>query len=122
MQYKTLLDYSIIETLKDEFERIHTGLWILDFDPKAPHALLGPFDSIASAHDNRDYLWNYGDRYGRYLWLVSPRTANLILAHRLEIQHIEASLDTLPMEVVSMKIKIVNRNEWLRIPQKRVLK
>jgi hypothetical protein len=122
MQYKTLLDYSIIDTLKDEFEVLHTGLWMLDLNPKASRALLGPYDSIASAHDNRDYLWNYGDRYGRYLWLVSPRTSHLILTHRLDIQHIEASLDTLPMEVVSMKIKITNRNEWIKIPQKRVLK
>ena len=122
MQYKTLLDYSIIDTLREEFEVLHTGLWMLDLNPKASRALLGPYDSIASAHDNRDYLWNYGDRYGRYLWLVSPRTSHLILTHRLDIQHIEASLDTLPMEVVSMKIKITNRIEWLKITQKRVLK
>jgi hypothetical protein len=97
-------------------------MWLLDLDKRAETHLLGPFETVAKAHDNRDYIWSYGDRYGRYLWLVSQNAANLLNSSADRIQHIEVAIDTLPLEVVGFKLKVENESQWIRTPSKRRIK
>lgn len=120
MQYKTLVDYGILDKLRSEINDLEPGLWLLDLDPRADTLLLGPFDSISEAHDKRDYIWNYGDRYGRYLWLVSQAACATIKRYQHDIQHVELAIDTLPLEVTGMKLKVANINGWISIPRKRM--
>lgn len=122
MKYKTLLEYEVVSKLRDELKHIHQGMWLLDLDKRAETHLLGPFETVAEAHDNRDYIWSYGDRYGRYLWLVSPNAANLLNSNADKIQHIEVAIDTLPLEVVGFKLKVENESQWIRTPSKRRIK
>lgn len=119
MQYKTLVDYETVSRLKSEISVLTPGLWMLDLDPTAQGVLLGPFDTVAEAHDSRDNLGHFGDRYGRYLWLVSKHSCETFKSLSDKIQHIEISIDTIPLEVVSMKIKHEGINEWFRLPRGR---
>lgn len=120
MQYKTLLEYETVDRLRDELARLQPGVWLMDLDPKCDKILLGPFDTVAEAHDNRDFIWHYGDRFGRYLWLVLPSTMDKLRGRLHSIQHIELGVDTLPLEVVGMRIKIEGVKEWVTIPRKRM--
>lgn len=112
MRYKTLLDYKRRDTLLNELQNnLTNGLWLLDLDPRAESMLLGTFESIAEAHENRDYIWNYGDQFGRYLWYVSPKTSesvyklikNVDMGEEGTKPNIELEIDTLPLEVIAIK-------------------
>lgn len=120
MQYKTLLDYATVEEFKNLIPSLQPGLWLIDLDPKASKLIVGPYDSIAEAHDSRDFIWHYGDRFGRYMWLLSRHSYEALKAHSANIQHIEAAIDTLPLEIVGMKIKVEGINEWIRVPRRRI--
>jgi hypothetical protein len=120
MQYKTLIDYETVAQFKKSIVDLQPGLWLIDLDPRADKLILGPYDSISEAHEQRDFLWHYGDRFGRYMWLLSRNSCELLKAYGERIQHIELGIDTLPMEIVGMKIKVEEINEWLRIPRQRV--
>jgi len=122
MKYKTLLEYEIVNKLKEELPKIYQGMWLLDLDKRAEKHLLGPFDTVAEAHDNRDYIWSYGDRYGRYLWLINKAAADVLKHNADKVQHIEAAIDTLPLEVIGFKLKVKGLDEWVRAPCKRRVK
>jgi len=122
MQYKTLLEYEIVEKLKTELTRLTPGLWMLDLDRECTQVLLGPYDTIAEAHDNRDYIWHYGDRFGRYLWLVSHTTAQIVRGSADKLQHIELGIDTLPFEVTQFKMKLKGISEWTKTPTRGIKK
>jgi hypothetical protein len=125
MKYKTLLDYSRRDKLLGEInERLEDGIWLLDLDPRAQIMLVGPFESISEAHDNRDYIWHYGDQFGRYLWYVSRKTnesihkliKNVDMGEESTKPNIELEIDTLPLEVVA--IKLIGTAS-IRLPSKR---
>lgn len=120
MQYKTLLDYATVEDFKKLIPKLEPGLWLIDLDPNANDLILGPYDSIAEAHDSRDFIWHYGDRFGRYMWLLNRHSYEILKAHGAGIQHIEVAIDTLPLEIVGMKIKVEGINEWIRVPRRRI--
>lgn len=122
MQYRTMLEYETIDKLKPDLKSLHPGLWMLDLDPKCEKVLLGPFNTVAEAHDNRDYIWHYGDRFGRYLWLVGSAAADTLATRCDSIQHIEVAIDTLPLEVIGMRIKVENVDEWIRAPKRKTIK
>jgi len=112
MKYKTLLDYKRRDKLIEEMKKDFTnGIWLLDLDPKAEFMAVGPFESISEAHDNRDYIWHYGEQYGRYLLYVSPKThdsiyrllRNINLNEEATKPNIELEIDTLPLEVVAIR-------------------
>lgn len=112
MKYKTLLDYGRRDKLLNEIkENLSDGLWLLDLDPRTELMLLGPFDSVSEAHDNRDYIWNYGDQFGRYLWYVSPKTCesihkllrNVDMAEDASKPNIELEIDTIPLDVIAIR-------------------
>lgn len=112
MKYKTLLDYKRRDKLIEEMKKSLTnGIWLLDLDPRAEIMVLGPFESISEAHDNRDYIWNYGDQFGRYLWYVSPKTCesiykllkNVDMSEEATKPNIELEIDTLPLEVIAIR-------------------
>jgi hypothetical protein len=108
MRYKNLLDEDKKRKLIDEItEKLEEGLWLIDLDPEADVTLIGPFETIADAHDSRDHLWAYGVKYGRYLWLVRKRKAEEIKAEvrTSNVDYIMLELDTLPMEVVAIQFK-----------------
>ena len=119
MQYKTLLTDTAAIRLSNEFKLVTPGLWMVDLDPRCDNILLGPFDTIAEAHDKREYLWNYGDRYGRYLWLVNKAACNILNTYADKVQYIELGIDTTPLEVISVKLKTTGINEWIRAPRKK---
>jgi hypothetical protein len=125
MKYKTILDYSRRDKLLQEIrERLEDGIWLLDLDPRAEMMLLGPFESVSEAHDNRDYIWHYGDQFGRYLWYVSRKTnesihrliKNIDMTEESTKPNIELEIDTLPLEVVAIKL---TGTASIRIPSKR---
>jgi len=122
MQYKTLLEYETVEKLKTELQRLTPGLWLLDLDRECEQVLLGPYDTIAEAHDHRDYIWHYGDRFGRYLWLVSQTTAQLVRGNAKDLQHIELGIDTLPLEVIKFKMKLEGNPQWIQTPTRKIKK
>jgi hypothetical protein len=122
MKYRTLLEYEVVSKLKDELKYIYPSMWLLDLDKRAKVHLLGPFNTVAEAHNNRDYIWNYGDRYGRYMWLVNRSAANLLSSNADKIQHIEVAIDTLPLEVIGFKLKVENESQWIKTPSKRKIK
>lgn len=122
MQYKTLLDYGTVDRIKSEMPQLEPGIWLVDLDPNCDKVLIGPFDSIAQAHDNRDFIWHYGDRFGRYLWVVMPQSLDKIRGRIDFIQHIELGIDTLPLEVTGMKLKIQGVKDWVSIPRRRAIK
>jgi len=120
MQYKTLLEYETVEKLRTELQKLTPGLWMLDLDRECTQVLLGPYDTIAEAHDNRDYIWHYGDRFGRYLWLVSQPAAQIIRSNANKLQHIELGIDTLPLEVTQFRMKIEGTPEFIHTRIKRI--
>jgi len=120
MQYKTLLPDTDVSRLSEQFKTVTPGLWMLDLDPRCDSILIGPFDTIAEAHDKREYLWNYGDRYGRYLWLVNKAACTVLNTYADKVQYIELGIDTTPLEVISVKLKTIGINEWIRAPRKRL--
>jgi hypothetical protein len=119
MQYRTLLDYGMVEKMQEEMSSLSPGVWLVDLDPDCDKVLLGPFDTVAEAHDNRDYIWHYGDRYGRYLWVVTPTVLDKLRGRTHLLQHIEVGIDTLPLEVTSMKIKLEGIDGWMHLPRKK---
>lgn len=114
MQYTTLLEDRTVERLKQELPRIYPGLWMLDLDPKCEKMLLGPYDTVAEAHDKRDYIWHYGDRYGRYLWLLNTKSAEQIKSKIHIVNFVELTIDTMPLEVVGFRMKLNGFSEWVR--------
>lgn len=122
MQYRTLLEYETVDKLKSEVKVLHPGLWMLDLNPECDQVLLGPFSTISEAHDQRDYIWHYGDRFGRYLWLVSPSASELMKINADKLQHIELSIDTIPLEVIGVKMKVEGNNDWIRAPRRKMKK
>ena len=120
MQYKTLLTDTDAIRLSHEFKTVTPGLWMVDLDPRCDDILIGPFDTIAEAHDKREYLWNYGDRFGRYLWLVNKAACNILNTYADKVQYIELGIDTTPLEVISVKLKTIGINEWIRAPRKKL--
>jgi hypothetical protein len=121
MQYKTLLAYETIAEFKKGIADLQPGLWLIDLDPRADALILGPYDSISEAHEQRDFLWHYGDKFGRYMWLLSRHSCEVLKAHSNKIQHIEVGIDTLPMEIVGMRIKVEDIHEWIKVPRRRVV-
>lgn len=120
MQYKTLIDYKTVSRLNSNLNLLTPGLWMLDLDPDAEAALLGPYESISEAHSQRDNLWHHGDRFGRYMWLLGKTSCELLKAAAGKIQHVEVLIDTTPMEIVSVRIKVEGIDEWLRAPRGRL--
>jgi hypothetical protein len=125
MKYKTLLDYKRRDKLIEEMQKdFSNGLWLLDLDPRTEFMTTGPFESISEAHENRDYIWHYGEQFGRYLWYVSPKTYDSIyrllkntnLNEEAAKPNIELEIDTLPLEVVA--IRFVGTAS-IRLPSKR---
>lgn len=81
MRYKTLLSYAQRDKLLKEMKQyLDEGIWAIDMDPRAEQLLLGPYPTIAKAHESRDYLWNYGEQYGRYLWVLTSTGAKALLS------------------------------------------
>ena len=119
MQYKTLLEYETVGKLREELCDLSPGIWLVDLDLRSDKVLVGPFDTIAEAHDNRDFIWHYGDRFGRYLWVVTPKVLDNLRGRQGLVQHIEIGIDTLPLEVVSMKVKLEGVKDWLHLPRSR---
>lgn len=128
MRYKTTLDFERRnKLLKDMKELLYDGIWLIDLNPAEPDILLGCYDSIAEAHEDRDYLWNYGDLYGRYLWCVNSRNFAEIkkLLHLIDfsdeatIPNIELEIDTLPMEVISIRFIHKTSTKLTRVKRKR---
>jgi hypothetical protein len=112
MKYKTLLDYARRDRLLQQIKaELTDGIWLLDLDPRAKCILVGPFESISEAHDNRDYIWNYGEQFGRYLWYVSSKTneaiykllKNVDMSEEATKPNIELEIDTLPLEVIAIR-------------------
>lgn len=120
MKYRSLLNYTVVEKLKSEVRNVRSGLYLLDLDPRCDKVILGPYESIAEAHEGRDNLWSYGEMFGRYLWLVSKYSSEILQSHAESINYVELAIDTLPMEITGMKIKVEGVNEWLRVPRKRI--
>ena len=122
MKYTTMLSYEARDKLVSEIPRIQPGLgiYLLDMDPLAEKMILGPFDSVAEAHDNRDYIWHYGETYGRYLWLLNERSVATLKMAPDRIQYMEIHIDTLPLEVTAVKIKLEGQKTWLPVPRMRV--
>jgi hypothetical protein len=120
MRYKTLLEYEAVSKLKTELKKLTPGLWMLDLDRECQQVLLGPYDTIAEAHNNRDYIWHYGARFGRYLWLVNQSTSQIVRQGADNLEYIEIGIDTLPLEVINFKIKLEGVSEWVRTPTKRI--
>lgn len=120
MKYRSLLNYPVVEKLKSEVKNVRSGLYLLDLDPLCDKVILGPYESIAEAHEGRDNLWSYGETFGRYLWLVSKYSSEILQSHAESINYVELAVDTLPMEITGMKIKVEGVNEWLRVPRKRI--
>lgn len=112
MKYKTLLDYKrrdrLLEDIKISF---YPAIWLIDLDPKADSIIVGPFESFSEAHDCRDYIWHYGDQFGRYVWYVSPKTydsiVKLLKNTKMDEEgskpNIELEIDTGPLEVVAIR-------------------
>jgi hypothetical protein len=112
MKYKTVLDYARRDKLLAEMkDGLSNGIWLLDLDPRAEVMIVGPFDSISEAHDNRDFIWNYGDQFGRYLWYVSPKSCesiyklikNIDMTEEAAKPNLELEIDTLPLEVIAIR-------------------
>jgi len=112
MRYKTLLDYDQSDKLLDEIkDHLIEGLWLIDLDPRADQVLIGPYDSVAEAHDARDYIWHYGDKYGRYLWHMTHKNCqriNNLLGTiddpaTLSRPYIELEIDTIPLEIIGVR-------------------
>ena len=90
---------------------LEDGLWLIDLDPRAEEVLIGPFDSVAAAHDARDYIWHYGEQYGRYIWCINSKNCDqlqkmlfgLDLSNEETLPNIEIEIDTLPLEIVGMR-------------------
>ena len=111
MRYKTLLDPTQIDTLIKELKEVaEDGIWLLDMDPRADKMLIGGYDTIADAHEDRDYIWHYGAKFGRYLWVMTQkgRAEMQKMIKTLEVKNkspfIELEIDTLPMEVISVRM------------------
>ena len=109
MRYKTLLSYAQRDKLLKEMEtHLDEGIWSIDLDPKAEQIFLGPYATISEAHEARDYLWNYGDQYGRYLWVLTSKgvkaLAASIITAGLPAPIIELEIDTTPLEVVGFRL------------------
>lgn len=128
MRYKTTLDFKRRnKLLKDIKELLYDGIWLIDLDRRAPNILLGSYDSIAEAHDKRDYIWHYGDMFGRYLWCVNSRNCAEIkkLLHAVDfsdeatIPNIELEIDTLPMEVIGVRFMNKTSTKLSRVKRKR---
>lgn len=129
MRYKTLLDYDRRDKLLDEVkEYLVEGLWLIDLDPRAEQILLGPYDSVAEAHDARDYIWHYGDKYGRYLWHITHKNCQQIRNTLATIDgpmarsrpHVELEIDTLPLEVIGARF--VSGSNSIRFPKPKTRK
>lgn len=110
MRYKTLLTYAQRDKLLKEMKQcLDEGIWAIDMDPRAEQLLLGPYPTIAKAHESRDYLWNYGEQYGRYLWVLTSTGAKALLATLANPDFnpppiIELEIDTIPLEVVGFRL------------------
>jgi hypothetical protein len=122
MQYTTLLEDKTVERLKQELPRVYPGLWMLDLDPNCDRMILGPYDTVAAAHESRDYIWHYGDRYGRYLWLLSTKSAEMIKGNIRDADFLELSIDTMPLEVVGFRMKLNGVSDWIRPPTRKIKK
>jgi len=129
MRYKTLLDYDRRDKLLDEAKQYLTeGLWLVDLDPRAEQILLGPFDSVSDAHDARDYIWHYGDKFGRYIWHITHKNCQQI-RNTLAIMdgpmapnrpHVELDIDTLPLEVTG--VRLISGKNSVKFPKPRTRK
>jgi len=122
MRYKNLLDEDKKSKLIDEIaEKLDEGIWLVDLDPKAETVLIGPFETISDAHAQRDHLWAFGVKYGRYMWVVRKRKADELVnaAKTGKIDFIMLELDTLPMEVVSIQVKSQDRPKFYTAFRKR---
>lgn len=125
MRYKTTLDYTHRDKLlQDMREYLTEGIWLVDLDPRAESVLQGPFDSVADAHDNRDFIWHYGDKFGRYIWYVNTVNAASLLKLLMKNANnsdfspmVELDIDTLPLEIVGLKI--MSEGKSYRIPKVR---
>ena len=113
MKYKTLLDYKRRDKLLEEIKTTFMpAMWLMDLDPRADNMIVGPFESISEAHDSRDYIWHYGEQYGRYLWYVSPKTydsivkllSNVDMSEERSKPNIELEIDTGPLEIVAIRL------------------
>lgn len=120
MKYTTTLTYEARDKLKKNIPGLIPGLYLLDMDPRADKILLGPFDSVSEAHANRDYIWNYGDMYGRYLWLLNERGAAVLKMKADNIEYLEIRVDTLPLEITSMKVKFEGQHGWIALPKTKI--
>jgi hypothetical protein len=90
-------------------EHVEVGIWLVDVDPRAKYMLVGPFDSISEAHGQRDYVWDYGGDFGRYLFYVSPKRheaiSRLLWSGRTAVDRmrVEFDVDDGPLEILSMR-------------------
>lgn len=120
MKYTTMLSYEARDKLVSEIPRLQPRLYLLDMDPLAEKMILGPFDNVAEAHDNRDYIWAFGETYGRYLWLLNEKILSTLKMAPDKIQYVQLHIDTVPLEVTGVKIKLEGQKTWLPVPKRRV--
>jgi hypothetical protein len=125
MRYKSTLNYDQRDKFLQEIQDSLTeGIWLVDLDPRADVMLLGPYESIADAHDDRDFIWHYGDKFGRYLWYVNVVNAatikKLIAKYTNDSDNkpmVELNIDTLPFEITG--IRLIGDGKSYRIPKVR---
>jgi hypothetical protein len=102
----------------EEAAELDDGVWSLDMLPEAEQVLRGPYGSVAQAHRDRDWLWNYGEKHGRYIWVVTSRAVARLAKERSDLHSIELTTDALTMEVVRLSVRGPNR-EWCDVTHRR---
>lgn len=111
-------DTGFCRRFAEETARLHDGIWGLDLMPAAEHVLRGPYCSVAQAHRDRDWLWNYGEKHGRYIWVATSRAVERLARERGDMHSIELTMDALTMEVVRLSVRGPNK-EWCDVTHKR---
>lgn len=111
-------DTEFCRRFAEESAELHDGIWSLDLLPQAEQVLRGPYGSVAQAHRDRDWLWNYGERHGRYIWVVTSGAVARLASERSDVHSIELATDALTMEVVRLSVRGPNR-EWCEVTHRR---
>jgi hypothetical protein len=102
---------------KEDLLKVSGGIWSLDLFPDVCPAIRGPYDSVADAHRDRDLLWHYGERHGRYIWVVTPQAAFKLIREQSTFHSVEITSDTLSMELVRLRVR-GPQNEWITVTNK----
>ncbi len=101
----------LCRTFKEHLSTVSPGIWMLDLFPGLEKVLLGPYNSVAEAHRDRDMLWHYGEMHGRYVWVVTSGAAVKLCNEMPTFNSVELTTDNLTMEVVRLRVASPNK-DW----------